>query len=252
MAANMETIELRILRQDEPGSAPYWHNFSIPYRPNMNVISALQAIQRHPFTKEGKKVRPVVWDCNCLEEVCGACTMIINGKVRQSCSALIDNLEHPIELRPMTKFPVVRDLWVDRQRMFDALKRVRAWIPIDGTYDLGQGPNMAEKDRAIAYDLSRCMTCGCCLEACPQYTLTNEFVGAAAIQQARLFNEHPTGNMNAHERLDALMGPDGLVGCGNAQNCVEICPKDLPLVESIAEMQRDAIKRGIKRFFVRK
>jgi succinate dehydrogenase / fumarate reductase iron-sulfur subunit len=252
MAEGRTTIELRIKRQDAPGSEPYWQNFSIPYRPNMNVISALQWIQRHPVTKEGKKVTPVVWDCNCLEEVCGACSMVINGRVRQSCSALIDNYENPITLAPMGKFPVVRDLWIDRQRMFDALKRVKAWVPIDGTYDLGEGPRMPEVDRAVAYDLSRCITCGCCLEACPQYTLTNDFVGAFAIQQARLFTMHPTGKMNANERVDALMGVDGIVGCGNAQNCVEVCPKDLPLVESIVEMQRKAIWRGVKRFFERK
>ena len=31
----------------------------------------------------GKKTTPVVWDANCLEEVCGSCTMIINGRVRR-------------------------------------------------------------------------------------------------------------------------------------------------------------------------
>lgn len=73
---------------------------------------------------------------NCLEEVCGACSMVINGKPRQSCTALIDQLEQPIRLEPMRTFPVVRDLQVDRSRMFDSLKKVKAWIPIDGTYDL--------------------------------------------------------------------------------------------------------------------
>ena len=48
---------------------------------------------------------PVVWECNCLEEVCGACTMVINGKVRQACTALVDALPQPIVLEPMSKFP---------------------------------------------------------------------------------------------------------------------------------------------------
>ena len=47
------------------------------------------------------------------------------------------------------------------------LKQVKAWIPIDGTYDLGPGPRMPEKKRQWAYELSKCMTCGVCLEACP-------------------------------------------------------------------------------------
>ena len=64
----------------------------------------------------------MVWECNCLEEVCGACTMIINGRVRQACTALIHKLDQPIVLEPMSKFPVVRDLYVDRSRMFESLK----------------------------------------------------------------------------------------------------------------------------------
>ena len=106
---------------------------------------------------------------NCLEEVCGACSMVINGRARQSCSAIVDQLEQPIRLEPMSTFPVIRDLQVDRSRMFDNLKRMKAWIPIDGTYDLGPGPRMPEK-RQTAYELSKCMTCGVCLEVCPNVT----------------------------------------------------------------------------------
>ena len=84
------------------------------------------------------KTTPVTWDMNCLEEVCGACSMVINGRARQSCSAIVDQLEQPIRLEPMSTFPVIRDLQVDRSRMFDNLKRMKAWIPIDGTYDLDQ------------------------------------------------------------------------------------------------------------------
>lgn len=49
---------------------------------------------------------------NCLEEVCGACSMVINGRARQSCSAIVDQLEQPIRLEPMSTFPVIRDLQV--------------------------------------------------------------------------------------------------------------------------------------------
>ena len=124
-------------------------------------------IQKNPVTASGKKTTPVVWDCNCLEEVCGACTMIINGRVRQSCSTLVKRLDRPVVLEPMTKFPVIRDLLVDRSRMFEALKQVKAWIPIDGTYALGPGPRMSQQDQEAGYTFSRCMTCGCCLEVCP-------------------------------------------------------------------------------------
>jgi succinate dehydrogenase / fumarate reductase iron-sulfur subunit len=33
--------------------------------------------------------------------------------------------------------------------------------------------------------------------------------------------------------------------CANAQNCVNICPKSIPLTESIAQVNRDAIKHAV-------
>src|ERR1700734_4162400 len=111
-----KNIIVRIRRQDRPDQASRWEEFSIPWRPNMNIISCLQYIAAHPTTTEGKATTVPVWDSGCLEEVCGACTMLINGRVRQACSALIGKLTHPITLEPMSKFPLVRDLFVDRQR----------------------------------------------------------------------------------------------------------------------------------------
>ncbi len=243
------TIRLKIKRKDSPQTDSYWEEFEIPHKPSMNVISALVEIARNPVNAEGKATRPVVWESSCLEEVCGSCSMLINGKARQACSALIDQLEQPITIEPFSKFPCIRDLRVDRTTMFQALKRVKAWVPLDGTHDLGPGPRQAEKDQLVAYDLSRCMTCGCCLEVCPQVSEHSDFIGAAAISQVRLFNMHPTGNMNKEERLDALMGPGGLADCGNAQNCVKACPKDIPLTESIAEVGRELTKRMVEKIF---
>ena len=143
---------VRVLRQDLPGRQSYWNEFQVEHEPDMNVISALQKIAESPLTVEGRNVAPVVWECNCLEEVCGSCTMVINGRVRQACSALVDNLlkDRPegIELRPMTKFPVVRDLMVDRSRLFASLEKVNAWVPVDSYYDMGPGPRQAPIGRS--------------------------------------------------------------------------------------------------------
>jgi len=247
--AEQKTVTFIITRQDGPDATPYKEEFKIPYRPNMNVISALMEIQRNPQNSTGKKVAPVNWESNCLEEVCGACSMVINGKPRQACTALIDKLEQPVRLEPMSTFPVQRDLIVNRQRMFDALKRVKAWIPIDGTHDLGPGPRMPEIDRQWAYELSKCMTCGVCLEACPNVNDKSPFIGPFAISQVRLFNTHPTGQMNADERLEGLMGEGGITDCGNSQNCVQSCPKGIPLTTSIAAMNRATTIHSIKKFF---
>jgi len=241
-------VKFIVTRQDSPESKPYTEEFEIPYRPNMNVISALMEVQRNPVNVQGNKTTPVCWESNCLEEVCGACSMVINGKPRQACSALVDKLEQPVRIAPMSTFPVVRDLVINREQMFSALKKVKAWIPIDGTYDLGPGPRMAESKRQWAYELSKCMTCGVCLESCPNVNDKTSFIGPAAISQVRLFNAHPTGEMNSEERLDALMEDGGIEGCGNSQNCVRSCPKGIPLTTSIAAMNKDTTKHLFKKW----
>jgi succinate dehydrogenase / fumarate reductase iron-sulfur subunit len=243
-----KTVKLIVTRQDSADSAPYKEEFEVPYRPNMNVISAFMEIQRNPVNIKGEAIAPVCWESNCLEEVCGACSMVINGKARQACTALVDKLEQPIRIEPMKTFPVIRDVIVSRHRMFDALKRVKAWIPIDGTYDLGPGPRMAESKRQWAYELSKCMTCGVCLEACPNVNDRSSFIGPAAISQVRLFNTHPTGEMNKEERLEMLMEDGGIEGCGNSQNCVRSCPKGIPLTTSIAAMNKDTSKHMFKKW----
>src|SRR5262245_62052731 len=247
-------IIIRIRRQDGPDKPSRWEEFAVPWRPQMNIISCLQYIAANPTTTDGRATTPPVWDSGCLEEVCGACTMLVNGRVRQSCSTLTDTLGRPgepITLEPMTKFPLVRDLWVDRSRLFEDLKRVKAWVPIDGTYDIGAGPPISQELQEVRYPLSRCISCGCCLEACPQYTPVNQFVGAAVISQVRLFNDHPIGAALKGERLDAMMDVGGVADCGKAGNCVEVCPKQIPLLESIAAVQRQATVYSIKRFFTK-
>jgi succinate dehydrogenase / fumarate reductase iron-sulfur subunit len=211
----------------------------------MNVIICLRDIAENPVTRAGTKTTPVSYDSNCLEEICGSCAMLINGKARMACSALVDKLEQPIRIEPLKKFPLVRDLTVDRQFMFESLKRVKAWIPIDGTYDLGEGPRVSPKIQEQGYPLSNCITCGNCLEVCPQVNDNNDFVGAAIISQVRLFNLHPTGAMNAKERIQALLEPGGIAECANAQNCVKACPKGIPLTESIAAVNREAWKQSL-------
>lgn len=276
-AKRPDFIRVRIRRQDGPDKEPYWELHEIKYEPELNVISVLQKIAAQAKTVDGKPVAPVTWDCGCLEEVCGSCTMQINGRVRQSCSALVDRLlddnSDEIVLEPMSKFPVVRDLMVDRQRLFRGLKRVKAWVPVDSYYDMGAGERQLRAQQEQNYPLSECMSCGCCVEACPQYTkieLTqNEgesdedfearkeaefdkaFVGPHAISQAMLFNNHPTGKAMASERMEALIEPGGIQACGNAQNCVAVCPKKIPLTTSIARASRAATVHVIKKWFER-
>ena len=193
-------------RQESEGQPGKFEDFKIPYHRGANVISCLMEVQRNPVTSDGKKTSPVVWDSACLEEVCGSCAMNVNGHVRMACSTLVDKLPQPITLEPMKKFKVVRDLTVNRDRMFDALKRVKAWVQLDGTHNLGPGPRMSQEEQAERYVLSTCITCGSCLEACPQISVNNNFPGRRGHQPSSTFQPAPHG---ADERHGAVARPHG-------------------------------------------
>ncbi len=243
----MKQVHLKIRRQDSPDDLPYWEEFLVPYQHNQNVIMALQAIRLNPETAEGIASTPVVWECSCLQEVCGSCTMIINGKVRQACSTFVEKLDQPIVLEPMSKFPVIRDLHVDRSKIFNALKKISARIAIDGFYDLGQTSRMFSSLQQRAYIFSRCIMCGSCLEACPQYNSRSSYLGAHAIGQVYMFNLHPLGKIDAPQRLESLIGVGGIADCANAANCEKVCPKDIPLTEAIASLGWDTNMYAIKK-----
>ena len=247
-------IHVEILRQSTPDAAPVTEKFEIPYRPNMNITSLLGEIALNPTTADGTPTTAICYDSNCLEEICGSCAMLINGKAMMACSALVDKLlaQHDtITLAPLSKFPVVRDLSVDRSVLFENLKAVKAWVPIDGTYDLGAGPRQHPQIQEQRYPLSNCISCTICMEVCPQFNEQTGFVGAATIAQAKLFNLDPAGSVLKEERLRALAGDGGIQECGFAQNCVQACPKQLPLTEAISDMGRDVFIQQVKDFFTR-
>ena len=74
-------------------------------------------------------------------------------------------------------------------------------------------------------------------------------MGAFAIAQIELFNSNPVGRMTARERLDALVSEAGIEVCGNAQNCVKVCPKEIPLTTAIARGGRAATWHALRTWF---
>jgi succinate dehydrogenase / fumarate reductase iron-sulfur subunit len=84
------------------------------------------------------------------------------------------------------------------------------------------------------------------MEACPQYGPGLDFVGPAPLGQVRLMNGHPTGAYFKSERLHTIMGVGGLTDCGNAQNCVAVCPKEIPLTTAIGQLGRQTTVQALK------
>ncbi|NGX33854.1 MAG: Fumarate reductase iron-sulfur subunit [Candidatus Anoxychlamydiales bacterium] len=230
----------------------FFEEFELEYIEGSNVISALLEIQKNPVNKKGDKVSPISFEMSCLEEVCGACSMLINGYPRQACTVLIKPLiekTKTIVLAPLSKFHVIRDLIVDRSKMFEQLKKAKAWIEVNDIDSEKFGVKIDPSVRDALYVLSKCMTCGCCLEACPQYNNHSNFIGPQVISQINLFNYHPLGKNIKDERFSLLIKDGGISDCGNAQNCKRVCPKEIELTEVIASSSKDTTKYLFKTLF---
>lgn len=244
----MKRVYLKVRRQDTPEGLSYWEEFRVLYEPDMTVVDLLKGVQRDPVTADGLPTSPVAWECSCDSGSCGACAMVINGRARLACDILVENLSEPVVLEPMTTFPVVRDLVVDRKSMSDRLKDLDAWSELDGIRD-GAVPAMTRTERDTLAKLADCIMCGACCDACPQVSERSSYAGAFYVAYALLLNGRSSDYAARAQRLDALRGPHGVVGCANAHNCDMVCPRDIPLATANAQAQWQVMKHAVKSFF---
>jgi succinate dehydrogenase / fumarate reductase iron-sulfur subunit len=245
----MSGVMLKIRRQDDPEDLPYWELFEVDVVPGMSVAAALAALAERPVTAEGNATTPVLWDCSCDAGLCGACTMLVNGKARLACQTRVDAFDGPIVLEPLSKFPVVRDLRVDRGRMFAALAHAACWTPVDGLSGAGEVPAQSEASALRFGRFQECILCGACSEACPQVNGRSAFAGAFLFSQILPLNRHPVGRGGAAARLEMLGGRGGVADCAGAENCERVCPRGIPLVAAAAELSGEVLLHSVKQFF---
>ena len=51
--------------------------------------------------------------------------------------------------------------------------------------------------------------------------------------------------------VKGILGDGGIQECGYAQNCVEVCPKDIPLTKAISEVGGEVMKQALSDLFRR-
>jgi succinate dehydrogenase / fumarate reductase iron-sulfur subunit len=179
-------------------------------------------------------VGEIFWECSCLQKKCGACAMVINGRPRLACDAFLKRYptSRPIVIEPLRKFPVVRDLVMDRSVMRENLKAVRAWMD-------GRAAAVGDAKLERMYDASRCLQCGCCLEVCPNFCPGDSFVGAAgAIPLSRLIHAAEKG---AGKALKAAYDQQVYRECGKSLACMEICPAKIDISRTLSSTNALAV-----------
>lgn len=213
-------IEITVKHQPAPDQASYLQVFSYEGDGNLTVADWLTEINQ----TEAKTDR-IAWECGCLEKKCGACAMRIGGIPRLACSVFLKDAARrgKILLEPLSKFPLVKDLVVDRSAMFEMLRNMKVWTQEKAQSSYGQ-------DYDLQYKAGQCLQCGCCLEVCPNFLAGGSFGGAAAMAEAYRSIEQNDQDDHRTEMIAAYR-THFFSGCGQSLSCRDICPMKLPLDE---------------------
>ena len=234
-------ITVRIKRQNSFEAEAFYQTILCDCDAGTNIATLLREINAEEILDiDGIPVGEIAWECSCLQKKCGACAMRINGVPRLACDTKIGDLKSKtVTLEPLKKFPVVRDLIVDRSVLRENLIALHNWLESEAT--------KSEKSVDLAYDASRCIQCGCCLEVCPNFTAGESFFGAAAfVPASRILSQLPNGKKND---LVQEYGKHIYNGCGKSLSCHDICPVGIDVEHKLSNSNAVAVWKRFLRFF---
>lgn len=216
-----KNVTLRIARYNpETDAEPGFAEFSIPYERWTTVLEAILEVKKH-FDHS------VAVRYSCRQATCGSCGMMINGRPRLACFTKISELDSDtVTVEPMNNFPVIRDLAVRFEKLFDSHHQVRPYLIRDddeadyNTKELLQTPE--EHERYIQF--ANCIKCGLCNSACPTMATDSSFVGPQALAQAYRYVAD-SRDKGKDERLKIIDESHGIWRCHFAGSCSQVCPK---------------------------
>lgn len=226
---------IRIKRQNGREQEPCWQEFFFEGDSSTSVASVLNELNgRDPLVdRNGAEAEHIFWECGCMIRKCGACAMRINGLPRLACSTFLRSLKgNTLVLEPLSKFPLVKDLVVDRTVVFEKLKEINLWLESEA---FQTGYTFESR-----FQSARCLLCGCCLEVCPNFNVEGKFGGAILpVNSYRILNEEQD---TEHRKVIAdKYGEMFFEGCGRSMACHNICPVGLPVEELMVRSNAVAV-----------
>lgn len=220
-ASSSKVITLRIAKSNpEQDSGAKFESFQVPYERWTTVLDAILDVKKH--LDHSVAVR-----YSCRQATCGSCGMKINGRPRLACFTKISELDSDVvTVEPMSNYPIVRDLVVDLERMFDTHKEMKPFMIREdteitpNTRELNQTPEQVEEYIQFA----NCIKCGLCNSACPTMATDSSFLGPQALAQAYRYVAD-SRDKGKNERLKIIDDSHGIWRCHFAGSCSQVCPK---------------------------
>jgi len=215
-----KVVTLRVKRY-RPGidKKPFFQDYQVTVRKDTVVLDALNNIKDD---MDGT----LTYRWSCRMGVCGSCGANVNGVPVLTCATFISKLNSEIVVvEPLSFFPVIRDLAVDMSDFMYKLREVKPYIvrreerPVDAGEFL-QKPHELE----LFKQTSMCINCMLCYSACPVYGMEKDFIGPAALALAYRY-QMDSRDEGRDERMEAIVGPEGIWSCHDVGYCSAVCPK---------------------------
>jgi succinate dehydrogenase / fumarate reductase iron-sulfur subunit len=248
-------LNLKIWRQEKRDSPGRFESYEVDdISSDFSFLEMLDILNER---LEEKGERPIAFDHDCREGICGTCGMMIDGEAHgpwyrsTTCQlhmrAFKDGDQIVIEPFRSHAFPVIQDLMVDRSA-FDRIIQAGGYVSV-GT---GSAPEanilpVPKPTAELAFDAASCIGCGACVAQCPNgaaHLFTSAKVGH--------LNILPQGAPEKDRRAVAMveqMEAELFGSCSNFRECEAVCPKGIS-IDWIARMNRDYLKaklKGVKR-----
>lgn len=221
---------VKIKRRSAPDADSYWQSFLYDGPRHVTISAVLDAINYTDdlFDTQGNPATRIRWECSCMQSVCGACAMIINGVPALACTTFADEVnDEELVLEPLSKFPVVADLVVDRSSIYENLNHAKAYLDNLPVHD--------KRQYAQQYSVAKCLKCGLCLEVCPNYRPGSVFFGAMFANESYLITSQsaakPSDLVKEYKKHFSE-------GCSKSLSCQTVCPAGIETITSIIRMNR--------------
>ena len=219
--SSSNSITLRIARYNpEHDDSSQFMEFSVPYEKWTTVLEAILEVKKHYD-------HSVAVRYSCRQATCGSCGMIINGKPRLACFTKISELNSDVvTVEPMNNFPIIRDLAVKFERLFDTHHKIKPYLVRDDSEleidakEFLQSPEELEQYIQFA----NCIKCGLCNSACPTMATDSSFVGPQALAQVYRYVAD-SRDKGKDSRLKIIDESHGIWRCHFAGSCSQVCPK---------------------------
>lgn len=243
MSGNMN-LTLKVWRQKNAADKGKFETIQANgISPDMSFLEMFDVVNEKRI-QEGAE--PIVFDHDCREGICGACSMYINGRPHgpnygvTTCQLHMRSFKDGdiivVEPWRAAAFPVIKDLMVDRSS-FDRIQSAGGFVSVNtGNAQDANNLPIPKDDADAAFAAAACIGCGACVAACKNASAML-FVAAKVSQFALL----PQGKPEAKQRVQAMvnqMDAEGFGSCTNTGACSVECPKEIPL-SVIARMNRE-------------